>query len=84
MFMRSGQTQFGPNYGRKSGVAARGKGAIADKLHLHARALDIARPDGGRVQVSAPLPPHMLKSWALLGFDPEDKRDAFPKLKKKK
>jgi len=66
------------------GVAARGKGAIADKLHLHARALDIARPDGGRVQVSAPLPPHMLKSWALLGFDPEDKRDAFPKLKKKK
>ena len=66
------------------GVAARGKGAIADKLHLHARSLDIARPDGGRVQVSAPLPPHMLKSWELLGFDPEDKRDAFPKLKKKK
>jgi len=66
------------------GVAARGKGAIADKLHLHARALDIARPDGGRVQVSAPLPPHMLKSWELLGFDPEDKRDAFAKLKKKK
>jgi 23S rRNA pseudouridine955/2504/2580 synthase len=65
------------------GVAARGKGAIADKLHLHARSLDIARPDGGRVQVSAPLPPHMLKSWELLGFDPEDKRDPFPKRKKK-
>ena len=28
--------------------------------------------------VSAPLPPHMLKSWKLLGFDPEDKRDPFP------
>ena len=66
------------------GVAARGKGAIADKLHLHARSLDIARPDGGRVQVSAPLSPHMLKSWELLGFDPEDKRDAFPPQKPKK
>src|SRR6185437_13997977 len=30
--------------------AARGKGAIADKLHLHARSIDIARPDGGRLQ----------------------------------
>jgi 23S rRNA pseudouridine955/2504/2580 synthase len=64
------------------GVEARGKGAIADKLHLHARSLDIARPDGGRLQVTAPLPPHMIKSWELLGFDPEDKRDPF--LRKKK
>jgi 23S rRNA pseudouridine955/2504/2580 synthase len=60
------------------GVQSRGKGAIADKLHLHARSLDIARPDGGRVAVTAPLPPHMLKTWELLGFDPEDKRDPFP------
>jgi 23S rRNA pseudouridine955/2504/2580 synthase len=66
------------------GVAARGRGTIPDKLHLHARTLDIARPDGGRVQVSAPLPPHMLKSWSLLGFDPEDTRDAFPPQKFKK
>jgi 23S rRNA pseudouridine955/2504/2580 synthase len=66
------------------GVAARGKGAIPDKLHLHARTIDIARPDGGRVTVSAPLSPHMLKSWSQLGFDPEDKRDAFPPLKTKK
>jgi 23S rRNA pseudouridine955/2504/2580 synthase len=66
------------------GVAARGKGTIPDKLHLHARTIDIARPDGGRVTVSAPLSPHMLKSWSQLGFDPEDKRDAFPPLKTKK
>jgi 23S rRNA pseudouridine955/2504/2580 synthase len=66
------------------GVEAKGKGAIADKLHLHARSLDIARPDGGRVAVTAPLPPHMLKSWALLGFDPEDKRDPFPPKKLRK
>jgi 23S rRNA pseudouridine955/2504/2580 synthase len=66
------------------GVEARGRGAIADKLHLHARSLDIARPDGGRVAVTAPLPPHMLKSWSLLGFDPEDKRDPFPPKKPRK
>ena len=65
------------------GVESRGKGAIADKLHLHARSLDIALPDGGRLQVSAPLPPHMLKSWELLGFDPNDPRDPFPKRKRK-
>ena len=66
------------------GTDAKGKGAIADKLHLHARAIDIARPDGGRLQVIAPLPPHMLKSWSLLGFDAEDKRAPFPEKKKRK
>jgi 23S rRNA pseudouridine955/2504/2580 synthase len=67
------------------GAEARGRGAIADRLHLHARSLDIARPDGGRVAVTAPLPPHMLKSWELLGFDPNDKRNPFPpkKIRKK-
>ena len=50
--------------------ARRRKGDIADKLHLHARSIDIARPDGGRLAVIAPLPPHMRKSWELLGFDP--------------
>ena len=65
------------------GAESRGKGAIPDKLHLHARSLDIARPDGTRLQVTAPLPPHMLKSWELLGFDPNDKRDPFPQAKLK-
>ena len=66
------------------GTEARGRGAVADKLHLHARSIDLARPDGGRLQVTAPLPPHMLKTWALLGFDPDDKRDPFPAIKKAK
>ena len=60
------------------GAESRGRGAIADKLHLHARSIDIGRPDGGRLQATAPLPPHMLKTWSLLGFDPDDKRDPFP------
>jgi 23S rRNA pseudouridine955/2504/2580 synthase len=50
---------------------SRGKGGIADRLHLHAREIDIAHPDGGRLQVTAPLPPHMMASWQLLGFDYE-------------
>ncbi len=66
------------------GPDAKGKGEIADKLHLHAREIDIARPDGGRLQVTAPLPPHMARSWALLGFDPELKRSPFPEKKKRK
>jgi 23S rRNA pseudouridine955/2504/2580 synthase len=60
------------------GTDSRGRGDIADKLHLHARSIDIGRPDGGRLQATAPLPPHMVKSWKLLGFDPDDTRDPFP------
>jgi 23S rRNA pseudouridine955/2504/2580 synthase len=67
------------------GAESRGKGDIADKLHLHARSIDIGRPDGGRLQVTAPLAPHMVKSWKLLGFDPDDKSDPFqPKKMTKK
>jgi 23S rRNA pseudouridine955/2504/2580 synthase len=66
------------------GADVRGRGDIADKLHLHARSIDIGRPDGGRLQVTAPLSPHMLKSWQLLGFDPDDRRDPFPAKKKKR
>jgi 23S rRNA pseudouridine955/2504/2580 synthase len=60
------------------GTEVRGRGEIADKLHLHARSIDIGRPDGGRLQATAPLPPHMVKSWKLLGFDTDDTRDPFP------
>jgi 23S rRNA pseudouridine955/2504/2580 synthase len=63
---------------------ARGKGGIADKLHLHARSIDIARPDGGRLHVTAPLPAHMMKSWELLGFDAEREADPFNKKERKR
>jgi 23S rRNA pseudouridine955/2504/2580 synthase len=66
------------------GTDSRGKGDIADKLHLHARSIDIGRPDGGRLQATAPLPPHMVKSWKLLGFDPDDESHPFPPKKTKK
>ena len=66
------------------GEASEGLGEIPDRLHLHARSIDIPHPDGGRLQVTAPLPPHMLKSWTLLGFDPEDRRNPFPTRKRKR
>ncbi len=63
---------------------ARGKGGIADRLHLHARSIDIARPDGGRLHVTAPLPAHMMKSWELLGFDAEREADYFKQKERKR
>lgn len=65
------------------GTEVRGKGELENTLHLHARSIDIARPDGGRLNVVAPLPPHMLKSWALFGFDSENTVDPFIRKRKK-
>jgi 23S rRNA pseudouridine955/2504/2580 synthase len=44
-------------------------GGIQNRLHLHARRIVIPHPDGGVIDVTAPLPPHMRQSWNLLGFD---------------
>ncbi|WP_309086528.1 RluA family pseudouridine synthase [Chelativorans sp.] len=44
-------------------------GGIQNRLHLHARRIVIPHPDGGTVDVTAELPPHMQQSWNLLGFD---------------
>jgi 23S rRNA pseudouridine955/2504/2580 synthase len=43
------------------------------KLHLHARRLVIPhpRPGAGKIDVTAPLPQHMLATWELLGLDPD-------------
>ncbi|MDA7946309.1 MAG: RluA family pseudouridine synthase [Hyphomicrobiaceae bacterium] len=46
-------------------------GEIDNLLHLHAREIDIPNPSGGRLHVTAPLPEHMLKTWKLLGFEPD-------------
>ncbi|HEY4114334.1 MAG TPA: RluA family pseudouridine synthase [Rhizomicrobium sp.] len=55
---------------------------IENRLHLHARSIDIAHPDGGRLRVTAPLPPHMQKTWKLLGFHESEARDPFPPRRK--
>lgn len=47
-------------------------GGIQKKLHLHAHRLRIPHPDRGMINVTAPLPPHMVQSWNLLGLDEAD------------
>ena len=64
------------------GQAAQATSEIEERLHLHARSIDIPHPDdkfpGGRLKVTAPLPPHMLKTWKFLGFTQSDASDPFP------
>jgi 23S rRNA pseudouridine955/2504/2580 synthase len=44
---------------------------LDQKLHLHARRLIIPHPVTGapKIDVTAPLPAHMIKSWEILGLD---------------
>lgn len=44
-------------------------GGMQKRLHLHARRIIIPHPEKGTIDVTAPLPPHMVQSWNLLGFD---------------
>ena len=42
------------------------------KLHLHARRLIIPHPKTGTtIDVTAPLPDHMKRTWDTLGLDPD-------------
>ena len=42
---------------------------LSQDLHLHARMIRLKRPDGSVLELEAPLPPHMVRSWSFLGFD---------------
>jgi 23S rRNA pseudouridine955/2504/2580 synthase len=44
-------------------------GGVSRKLHLHARNLRIDSPGGGKIDVTAEVPPHFAESLAMLGFD---------------
>jgi 23S rRNA pseudouridine955/2504/2580 synthase len=44
-------------------------GGLQNKLHLLARRIAVPHPRGGTIDVTAPLPPHMLQTWNLLGLD---------------
>lgn len=58
-----GDEKYGGNSDMPEGVSKR--------LHLHARRIVFPHPRGGTVDVSAPLPQHMLDTWEMFGFDPE-------------
>lgn len=52
---------------------------IAKRLHLHARRLVLPHPvkPGKVIDITAPLPPELAKSWKALGFNPKYKGDPF-------
>ncbi|MEO6012941.1 MAG: RluA family pseudouridine synthase [Devosia sp.] len=57
-----------------------GAPGLGDGLHLHARRIRLPLRSGKILDVSAPLPPHMVQSFEALGFDPDryDVRDQDP------
>jgi 23S rRNA pseudouridine955/2504/2580 synthase len=59
------------------GVSELAESGIEAKLHLHARRLLIPHPVAGepKIDVTAPLPEHMRRTWQLLGLD-ADRFDA--------
>lgn len=54
--------------------------ALGSGLHLHAARIRFPSAAGKPVEVSAPLPQHMLKSWAFLSFDQKLDVDPFEEL----
>ena len=56
--------------GKYGGPDAFLTGGVSRKMHLHARRLRIAHPDGDKLEVFAEAPAHFAESLALLGFDP--------------
>jgi 23S rRNA pseudouridine955/2504/2580 synthase len=44
---------------------------LGEGLHLHARRIQLPLRSGRKLDVSAPLPPHMQQSFEALGFDPD-------------
>jgi 23S rRNA pseudouridine955/2504/2580 synthase len=57
--------------GKYEGDRVLADSGIEPKLHLHARRLILPHPVAGQamIDVTAPLPPHMRKTWDLLGLD---------------
>ena len=55
--------------GKYGGPAAFLTGGISRKMHLHARRIRVDHPDGGTIDVEAPLPSHFAESLKTLGFE---------------
>lgn len=53
----------------------------ADRLHLHARRIILRHPvKNSTLDITAPLPEDLIKSWKALGFNPSLKSDPFADL----
>lgn len=68
-------------YGEKDHPGFEGMN-LARRLHLHARRITFRNPSGkGNIDVRAPLPDDLRRSWQALGFDPDTKIDPFQNVK---
>ncbi len=56
-----------PKYFNKENWAL--PGGLQNRLHLLARRIVVPHPRGGTIDATAPLPPHMVQSFNLLGLD---------------
>ncbi|CBI76587.1 ribosomal large subunit pseudouridine synthase C [Bartonella clarridgeiae 73] len=45
---------------------------VQNRLHLHARRIRIPHPSGGILDITAPLPPHMVQSFNIFAFNEND------------
>lgn len=63
----SGQENLGDGWGAQLG------GEVSKNLHLHARSLMIEHPvTRAQLHLSAPLPPHMQRTWDMFQWSPAD------------
>jgi 23S rRNA pseudouridine955/2504/2580 synthase len=63
--------------GKYGGAGAHVAGVPGSRqLHLHARTIELPHPAGGALRITAPLPPHMRRTWKFLGFA-DDAEDTF-------
>lgn len=63
----SGQENLGDGWGAQLG------GEISRKLHLHARSITMTHPiTGAKLTLTAPLPPHMQKTWDAMEWRAAD------------
>jgi len=51
-------------------------GNIDRRMHLHARRIVVPHPEGGTLDVTAPLPEHMARTWRFFGFETTPDADA--------
>lgn len=53
---------------------------VPRSLHLHARRIVLPHPNGGQLDVTAPLPEHMRPAFDYFGFEKNSKVDPFAEL----
>lgn len=69
-----GEFKYGEDLAKWEGE----EGAVDEKLHLHARRIIIPHPFDKRIlDITAPLPEHMAKTWRYFNLNAKDKTDPF-------